>query len=137
MRHETSRPAAASLLVLVAAISVIAACTRYDVAQLRGDWRAEYPFGTETLTLRADGRYEQRFVLKSTGEVTTRSGKWEYDTRDGRLVVHDCMDVVEDFVKLRQDYKTSKVTSVMMPEREHLFYGRLVLGSEEYPLRKQ
>ena len=48
-----------------------------------GTYRADYPFGHQTLTLRADGTYDQQVVVKQPPGVASHTGRFRYDEAAG------------------------------------------------------
>ena len=70
----------------VASLSLCAiagACSRVDAASLAGRYAMTTAVATDTLELRADGRYSRRYFGREA--TATDSGRW-FLTKDARLV---------------------------------------------------
>jgi hypothetical protein len=59
--------------------------SRLETSDLVGKFQAEYPFGTETLTLNSDGKYVQEFVELGNTNVANVHGAWHYDSAHREL----------------------------------------------------
>jgi len=69
----------------------------YTKAQLLGKYEIHYSFGVDTLILKEDNTYEQRFIDKD-GKVFINRGKWEFDGgRDNQVALIDAVDVCSPF----------------------------------------
>jgi hypothetical protein len=69
--------------------------------------------------------------IEGVAGSSSTSGKWRYDDAARRLVYEDCL-VVADIHGLRKDFNTPQRGNCMAPAgREHIFWGRLSLGTDE------
>lgn len=57
--------------------------------EIPGIYVAEYGFGTDSLSLEADGTYTQEIRVKGRLEVLRASGIWEYDKGQSRISLSD------------------------------------------------
>jgi len=110
-------------------VIVLSGCGRApSKAEVPGTYLADYDFATDTLVIKADGRFTQTVTLRATGKVVTASGAWSFDLQDhyigldGMLVVSDYANkLVPDFDK-RRDY--------LVHEPVERWFGRLQIGSD-------
>ncbi len=69
----------------------------YTKEQLIGKYQIQYSFGTETLILNADNKYEQRFIDKA-GKTYVYHGKWDFEGgRDNQVALINAVDVCDGF----------------------------------------
>jgi len=128
----------AGILVLVAAWLVLAAlvawCSpHFDRSDLVGVYVAEYPTGTETLTLKPDGTFLQEVVLKEPLDSTpiTRVGPWTWDESAQRLRLDNCMAVGDGFGNISPTFQTDAGGLDTGAEREWWLFGQLLLGDRD------
>jgi len=124
----------AGILVLVAAWLVLAAlvawCSpHFDRSDLVGVYVAEYPTGTETLTLKPDGTFLQEVVLKEPLDSTpiTRVGPWVWDESEQRLRLANCMAIDYSFGRISATVQTAEGGCSYTAERKWWYYGQLLL----------
>lgn len=106
-------------VVLVA--FTLAACTNPRPESLAGEYIAEYAFGTERLTLLANGMYRQELVVvKPRGdttaapaarEVIVQHERWSYDPGDGKdlgaVVLIKCLSFFDSVGgSLQEDFRS-------------------------------
>ena len=102
-----------------------------ETSALFGTYTADNTFATEVLTLKQDGTYTQRVLLKRTGQVTVARGHWTYDTRTGYVTFdHHMMLVTNGFQRFNPDYaKTGTEGLVSLPADR--FFGRIRIGAAD------
>jgi hypothetical protein len=130
--------AASSSLVL------FSCAPRVSHQELAGRYQARYPFGQETVTLAADGTYDQRIELDAATEhvaqVLTNEGRWNLVKRDGpwgaSVRLERCLAVNDGAGRLRSGYAQVLPGGCSLSiTREHVLFGRLALGEEDsFPL---
>jgi len=123
--------------VLVALAVAVSCCTGpRDVSELYGTYVAEYPFGSEKLTLFANGEYLQEITLKDHPKLTTARGRWSYDKTNGYIRLENALVVADGFGKLRQDYDVPPLGDTFLPVNR-LFWGKLrICGGEGVDYKK-
>jgi alpha-D-ribose 1-methylphosphonate 5-triphosphate synthase subunit PhnL len=105
------------------------------MADLYGNYTANYPVATENLTLISNGKFVQKVTIKATGKVSVAQGTWKYDSRYGNKVVCDenFLAVVDGFGALRKNYETERGLGLLpiktVPGQP------LSLGASEHPVR--
>ena len=106
---------------------------RVPATSVEGKWRADYPFGHQTLMLRSDGTYRQEVTIdQSPANPTTNEGKWRYDETIGVLYYENCLSVTDGFGGLNKHYAVPVTASCAKPvERRFLWIGGLRIGGEE------
>lgn len=73
-----------------------------------GIYGAEYPFATETLTLKSNGIFAQNIKVKTSGQVVTTNGTWRFDSKDGDLYFsEEFMVVVDGFGEMITNFATT------------------------------
>src|SRR5258706_13561363 len=82
----------ASLLVLS---MLLTACSSVKSEDLVGQYIAYYPFGTERVTLNADGTYSQDIRLKLNNQRLDHIGRWRYSAEDTYVELEDALDVAD------------------------------------------
>jgi hypothetical protein len=94
------RPHRLALALLMCAS--LAACNltrsrQFSREELLGTYEIRYDFGVETLVLREDGLYEQRFV-DGSGKVFTAEGKWTYHGgKENQIDIENPMPILDPF----------------------------------------
>jgi hypothetical protein len=90
-------------LAAYTAVSLSACAGGVDEKLLPGTYRATYEFGTEELTIRSDGTYEQTFAETGRTPVSINRGGWTVTRGDAWdrsvLVLHDAIALVDGFGK--------------------------------------
>lgn len=66
-------------LVLLSPLLLFALSGHHTVSGVSGNYQGSFGGGTDTLTLRSDGTFRQRFVT-GAGKVYTSAGKWKLTT---------------------------------------------------------
>jgi hypothetical protein len=100
-----------------------------------GTYVASYPFGTEKLTLNADGTFLQEVTINSEVPETVR-GSWKFDGHDSRVNLYGSMVVVDGFGALRRDWRIVASGFVSMDVEMH--WSKILIGSAgECPYIKQ
>lgn len=89
------------LLVLVL---LLAACTSVKEQDLYGIYIANYPFGTEKLTLNANGRYKQEVTIKGEPKTLEHQGLWHFAAADNYVELENGLAVQAAFGGLSKDY---------------------------------
>jgi len=99
---------------LILTMLSFASCARkLDSSDLVGKYRADYPFGVETLTLNSDGTYLQEFVEHQATNVLSASGKWTYDSRYRELVLQNPLVIDDSIVEPKQ--RATRVSGIATP----------------------
>lgn len=80
---------------------LISGCSKVRGDHIPGKYTCKYPYGTETLVVSGDGKYEQTIQL-SSGSLTRNSGTWTYDTKSQNITLHDAIVVDDGFGSQRQ-----------------------------------
>jgi len=122
-------------LVMVIGVLVIVSATcspQFDRSDLVGVYVANYPSGTETLTLNHDGAFEQEVRLRTSADATptTQTGTWEWDDSRQYLDLADCMAVNDGFGDIRSSFATETGCSFPAGRKWGLF-GQILLGDRE------
>ena len=103
------------------------------MSQVAGRYRAKYPYGSEELTLNADGSYFQRIHINSPAEEIESSGIWTYSSEDQRVDFEN-FDVVGDgFGGLRKGYQKPRLGIASFPLERNPLTGSLRLGEGDFP----
>jgi hypothetical protein len=101
-------------------------------ASVYGAYRADYPFGHQTLTLRADGTYDQQVVIKQPTGVASHSGRFRYDEAAGFVFIEHCLSVTDGFGGLNPKFAVPVSADCAKPvERRLLWVGGVRIGGEE------
>src|SRR5262249_23485634 len=96
-RHSCTVSRYALLACLTFVTLVAVGCMhKINESDLVGRYEAVYPFGKETLTLEADGKYVQGFVEKGSTDVGSAKGSWHYEPVYGGVVVQDALVIDYD-----------------------------------------
>jgi hypothetical protein len=102
-------------------------CTpHFDRSDIVGVYVGKFPWGTETLDLREDGTFLQEVVLREPQDTTpvTRTGTWTFDDPAQTIRISECIPVLGIKPTFGTDFGCAYV-----PEREHLFYGDIMLAA--------
>src|SRR5258708_1211743 len=103
------------------ALSMLTACSMTVAAKrVPGTYLLSYPFGTETLLLKADGTFVQEVAIRNEQPVTVR-GSWTFDPKESRVELFGSMIVVDGFEHLRNDWRTVTPGLVSMDVEMHWF----------------
>lgn len=81
---------------LLLLLSCMVGCSKdqpLTVNLVSGTYVVKYSHGTETLELRADGTYVQRYVASGKIESITNQGKWVLDAAAGEVDLFDIFKV--------------------------------------------
>jgi hypothetical protein len=95
---------------VVLSVLVVFACS-YDPSrtELIGSYEAKYDYGVESLTLNADGTYQQIFRYNN-GQILKNNGKWEWRSSksvfDDRLLLEDALVVDNDHGEPEKNVRT-------------------------------
>jgi hypothetical protein len=125
-------------LAAIAVVLALSGCSNaVSSDDLPGSYVAEYPFGTERVTLSADGSYTQEIAVKDVKSVVN-SGRWKYVKESHEVDLAKCLVASDGFGALRKDYAIPLDGGCSLPvEREYFLAGDLRLGPDEgFPLRK-
>ena len=98
-RRAAVLPVAAGLLSLFFAVEsgCVPIPRSYTREQLIGEYQIRYSFGTDTLVLKADDSYEQRFI-DPAGKTHIHRGTWRFEGgRDNQVSLLDAVDVCDGF----------------------------------------
>ena len=63
--------------------------TKTTAADFPGTYVAKFSHGSETLVLKSDGTYEQKYVPTAAAATQTNTGKWEFKTSPRPIVYLD------------------------------------------------
>src|SRR4051794_152736 len=101
MRSRVRRLKLLLIVVGLIAFGCVPIPKRFTKSEGLGTYEAQYPFGVETIELRAD-HYEQRFI-DSSGRIFTATGRWKFDPAASRNqgALDHAMTVCDAFGKFR------------------------------------
>ena len=91
------------LLILIL-FFLLPACTPVEEKDLYGTYVANYTFGSERLTLNADGEYIQDVFLKGKSKTLTHRGHWWYEPEYKDVRLEKGLDIADPAGGLRKDY---------------------------------
>ena len=63
--------------------------TKTTAADFPGTYVAKFSHGSETLALKSDGTYEQKYVPTAGAAMQTNTGKWEFKTSPRPIIYLD------------------------------------------------
>lgn len=131
-------------LAALSSLALFSCTARVSHQALAGRYQARYPFGRETVTLAADGTYDQRIELDAaTGhaaQLLTNEGRWTLVRRDGpwgaSVRLERCLAVNDGSGRLRNGYEQALPGGCSHSiTREYVLFGRVALGEEgSFPL---
>lgn len=113
----------------MAGLAVAACSPAISPSDLRGSYLANYVFGSETIEIREDGSFTQRFDFRSSPLERPNVGRWRFDPDEGVVMF-------EGFRTTTDGYCERRIPSVLGPavlpaERSYLLVGRMRLGPDE------
>jgi hypothetical protein len=83
---------------------LLSACTPVKEKDLYGTYVANYPFGTEKLTLNAGGEYIQEVFIKGESKTLTHKGHWRYEPEYKYVRLEKGLNIADPAGGLRKDY---------------------------------
>lgn len=95
------KPLAASVLLF---LFIMAGCSKerpLTTEELSGVYTVTYSHGKETLELKRDGTYDQRYTGNVIGQTFANQGRWKIDDKFGAVTLIDAVIVDTGFDKLR------------------------------------
>jgi hypothetical protein len=115
------------ILIAVAFCGCVPVPKRFTKPDILGTYEIHYPFGTETLELRADDTYQQRFT-DTSGKTFAITGRWTFDTaaRSNQVALIDAMELGDGFGKFG-----STVPKRGLHMRSLAWYGGTVISLNE------
>lgn len=87
-------------------------------SDLVGSYAAEYPFGTDRISLQANGEYVQEFTPSGTNTAAIAKGRWTYDQATHYLTFENRLVVYDDHWKLAADYSVPKKGLSVLPAKK-------------------
>lgn len=93
-----------------------------------GTYVAQYPFATETVTIKGDGKFDQTIKVKASGKIATTNGTWRFDAKDEDIYFsEEFMVVVDGFGEMvtNFDTPTRKAISILPVRRS---FGKMQIG---------
>lgn len=126
LMRDTS-PRLLYIVIAVAFSGCVPVPKRFAKADILGTYEIHYPFGMETLELRGDDTYQQRFT-DTSGKTFTVSGMWTFDTaaRSNQVALVDAMSLDDGFGKFG-----STVPKRGLNMRSLAWYGGTVISLNE------
>ena len=85
-------------------VLLMSACTSVEEKDLYGTYVAKYTFGTEKLTLNADGEYIQEVFIEGESKTLTHRGHWWYEPEYKYVRLEKGLDIADPAGGLRKDY---------------------------------
>ncbi len=92
------------LAVLIFCIFFMAGCSKeraLTTEELSGVYLVKYSHGKETLELKHDGTYSQRYISNLDGQTLANRGRWETGVNGGTVVLIDAIIIDTGFDQLR------------------------------------
>jgi hypothetical protein len=71
---------------------------------LSGTYLAKYPFGSEKLTLKANGIYKQEVRIKGEPKILEHEGRWRFAAADNYVELENALAVQTAFGELSENY---------------------------------
>lgn len=103
--------------------------------EVYGTYLARYPFGTDSITLNADGTFVQKATIGNSQPVIVH-GEWVFEPKDSRVNLYGLMVVSDGFGRLRPDWQSIAPGLVSFDVEKHWF--RVVMASaSQFPYLKQ
>jgi len=125
----TGRIKGAATLAMLAALLIMGCSRAVKKSDLTGRYVAKYPFGTDRISLKANGEYAQEFTPKTGNKVATTKGRWSYDQATGYVTFENCLIVYDDHWKLAPDYDVPRNGLCVLPARK-LFRTTIVINDD-------
>lgn len=90
----------AKIIALTAILTGLAGCSsKLETNDVTGTYQAVFSYGVETLTLRADGNYEQSFKYNDGKELSNK-GTWQFWPGSKNVIrLNDALMVDDNFGK--------------------------------------
>jgi hypothetical protein len=106
---------AAVMLLAASALSIMGCSKTVTESELVGTYVAKYPFGTERISLDANGEYTQEFTPSTTDRQASAKGRWSYNQATGYVSFENCLIVHDLDGKLATNYNVPKNGLSVLP----------------------
>lgn len=117
---------------------LLSACTPVKEQDLYGTYLAKYLFGSEKLTLNANGTYKQEVTIKGEPKILEHEGRWRFAAEDNYVELENGLAVQNGFGELSKDYSVPFDGLVLCKIRRSFPLGRIKLqgATEDVFFRK-
>jgi len=129
--HPHRWTTAYALFCILGTVLFVASCSRVAKEELYGEYRAEYPFGTQRLILRSDRTYTQIIRIKAPTDSVLHSGTWEYWAEFGDVALVNGLHVQDGWGGLAGGYQTPIDGYVLHGVHRFFPWNSIRLGSDE------
>lgn len=118
-------------LVILFVGTLALSCSNVQEQDLYGTYFAKYEFGTETLILHANGKYDQIVEITKTAESFKGQGKWTYLSRFSEIDLENAYCVQDGFGDLDPNYNVPSSGRTLMGIYQLFPWSPIRLGSDE------
>lgn len=127
------------LLIFCSIVIFLSACTQVSQKDLYGVYIAEYSFGTEKLTLKENGEYQQDVNIGGKSKTILHKGLWKYDPEDKYVELENALSVQGPFGDLNPNYSIPFDGLVLRKVKRFFPWSpiRLASGNEEIDFVKK
>lgn len=122
-------------LILLFAVALAGCSLKIPRDEVYGVYVARYPFGTDSITLNADGTFVQQAHISNSPPVVVH-GKWSYGLKDSRVNLYGLMVITDGFGRLRPGWRSIAAGLVSFDIEKHWFRIEMASASQ-YPYIKQ
>lgn len=114
-------------LLLIGALCGLSCAGPSGVEELYGDYKAEFSFGVDTISINTDKTFAQ--VSYVNGILYNNDGSWRFDEVTNKLTLERCRKISDGFGSRNENI--DKLVTCVLPVERYFFNRRLRLGPDE------